>query len=71
MGKDKSLKELHSFLAKTTVNSEQGNEHFTFAVVLRCRMCNVGLRCFNMPTGEICWHAIASEINNEMCESSL
>lgn len=54
MGKDKRLKELHSFLAKTTVNSEQGNEHFTFAVVLRCRMCNVGLRCFNMPTGEIC-----------------
>lgn len=34
-------------------------------------MYNVGLRCFNMLTGEICWHAIASEINNEMCESSL
>ena len=69
MGNDKSLKELHSFLAKTTVNTEHGNKHFTF--VLRCTIYNVGLRCFNMPTGEICWHAIASKINNEMCESSL
>ena len=68
MGNDKSLKELHHFLAKTTVNGEQGNERST-VTVLSCT--NVSLRCFNMPTGEICWHAIASEINNEMCESSL
>ena len=36
MGNDKSLKELHSFLAKTIVNCEQGKEHFTIAVVVRC-----------------------------------
>ena len=51
-GNDKSLTELHSFLAETAVNSEQGSERLTVTVVLRCT--SVGLRCFNMPAGEIC-----------------
>ena len=38
MGNDKSLAKLRSFLAKTTVNHEQGKEHFTVAVVVRCKV---------------------------------
>ena len=38
MGNDKSLKELRSFLAKSTVNDEQGKEQFIVAVALRCKV---------------------------------